>query len=279
MPPAGGLDLFWSGTSCKDHSRLKTTKQMHVGCLRKDTGGCSSYTYKHGWQAVHKNVQPMFSFFENVTTLLEFSQDKAGKQQKPAIFDVKKHCKKLGYSFSYTQVDSQLYLVRQRRNRVWGHACRSSDTSWKEMWADTLLNFGSQLNFPFTEVFAQNLPIQKVENSGQSKAVMRAIQKASTEGKGQDLFIDVTTSESRNEFNISMLPCVNPKHPVYSTRMERFVLPEEFLSCQGIWANDYPVPAAVQKTCKKQLAQDLAGQARLNFYSCRYCTVLYSKTS
>lgn len=281
VPAVAELDVFFSGTSCKDHSRLNACGKEHRGCLDRDTGGSSSYTYQHGWKGVLTNVQPPVAFFENVNTMIEHTSDSSGKKYPPAILAVENHAKDMGYDFAYTSVNSAFYLVRQRRNRVWGCASmqqEKSDTQWKTSWASTFVEMGSNLNFAFEDVFEEGLPLEKVFNPNQSEAVQRALQNAGVSGKGQNLFVDVTSSEKRCESNVAMLPCVNPKHPVYSTQLERFVKPKEFLSCQAIWARDFPVPQAVEAVSRTPLGQDLAGHclgSAVTICTVQYCTVMY----
>lgn len=219
VPGVGELDLFFTGTSCKDHSRLNASGKEHRGCLNRDTGGTSSYTYQHGWQGVLTHVQPPVAFFENVTTMIEHTSDSKGQKHPPAILDVEKHAKDMGYTFSYTSVNSAFYFVRQRRNRVWGCASMPVEKSsmasmasseWKSSWVSSFREMGCNLNFSFWDVFEEGLPMEKVSNENQAKSVQRALHKAATEGKGQNLFVDVTTSSARSESNIAVQHCNAP---------------------------------------------------------------------
>lgn len=79
------IDVFICGPSCKDISRLNTSRQEKVGCYQESAGNSaaadcgSSKTYKLGFLKVLDMFCPALAIYENVKAATEKSKDAAGK--------------------------------------------------------------------------------------------------------------------------------------------------------------------------------------------------------
>ena len=64
---------------------------------------------------------------------------------------------KMGYTFEHQKLDSRYYLLRQRRNRVWGSAARNVDETYKENLQATVHAMSSTWQFKYNDVFDSSL--------------------------------------------------------------------------------------------------------------------------
>eukprot|EP00435_Cladocopium_sp_Y103_P020693 s954_g5.t1 len=79
---------------------------------------------------------------------------------------------------------------------------------------------------------------------------------------GNNVFVDASASIARSAIPESCLDCttcITPKHPIYSTFLERYVQPKEMLGLQAMWQVDSSNPAAFKAMSESSLAQDLCG--------------------
>lgn len=80
------------------------------------------------------------------------------------------------------------------------------------------------------------------------------------DGQSDNLFVNIGTSRDRLEFASETTPCVSPGHRIWSTKMQRTLLPVEHLCAQGVWRCDAEVPEAFDHLLSDQsLARDMAG--------------------
>ena len=222
-----------------------------------DHSGTSGFTYKHGVLDAMKHTQPALFFWENVTTVAETDE--------PPVQKVAEDMDVLGYVFEWTKVDAQNYLLRQRRNRVYGSADLNSGQdakSYAEAMEKTMRRMESDVRFPFAEVFDETLPPEKPRNNTAQHNVDLAKQKSQIE-QHTDLYVDASNSKSRGvEAAMDVLPCIKPTHPIYSIRLERYVTVAEMFKAQGLFRDDFDNPEAVDEILRSDKdAQDLVGNA------------------
>ena len=104
-----------------------------------------------------------------------------------------------GYMFVYKCVDSQKYLVRQRRNRVWGVTIPRSGCEQDGLFSarfDAMLehleNIG--ISFPVDAIFDSTLPKETMSNRTLARHVREASAKAMLAGRSDDVYVDAHTS-------------------------------------------------------------------------------------
>lgn len=179
--------------------------------------------------------------------------------------------KQLGYTFTWQLVDTQLFLLRQRRTRVWGVADLMSNVSESELstkMSETTERMTSDVHFPYDKVFDTTRPKEKLLNQTQKSKLKQAIEKSELNGNGDDVFIDCSTSRDRDsEFCNGISTCIRPTHKVYSNKLQRFLTTKELWSCQGLWLDSFPNADAVKEIMKSRTnAQDLAGVVNQLFF-------------
>ena len=179
---------------------------------------------------------------------------------------IKRDLKDRGYLFQWSKMDAQQYLLRQRRNRVYGCADLDEGQDAKlfcQNMQSTIENMASDVSFPFDDIFDRTLPKCALHGNALDQ-VNAALEASISKCESQNLFVDTSTSSQRNpEAAEGVTTCIRPSHPIYSTELQRFVTAREMFLCQGLFPQDFENPAAVQhlwETDPKQ-AQDLAGNA------------------
>ena len=132
-------------------------------------------------------------------------------------------------------LDSQYHLVPQRRNRVWGLAHMANGETSKSRFSEQFLDGlrSTRTNFQF----GMDVNFEKPSAESELKLGRHSelVAKAKECIPSQNLFIDCSSSTDRNAFVDGVLPCVTPSHPIFSTALNRYVYPREFLQAQGIW--------------------------------------------
>lgn len=155
-------------------------------------------------------------------------------------------------------LDSQNYLLPQRRHRVWGlvylitgHDNASDvETAFKE----TLTALQSNFQFPTRLMFPQKPP-QEPNNTRLESLVEIAKRKYPY---SQNVIIDATSSEKWAIMADNVIPCLTPTHGYYSTGLGRFLEGEDFLNAQGLWKSAFN-PTAYKAL--EELGQDIAGNS------------------
>ena len=83
---------------------------------------------------------------------------------------------------------------------------------------------------------------------------------AAKDGQSDNLFVNIGTSKDRVEFASETTPCISPGHKIWSTKLQRTLLPLEHFHAQGVWRCDTEVPEAFDSLLSDQtLARDMAG--------------------
>ena len=277
------LDMILSGPSCKNLSKENSKRMQFLECY-SDGSGSSGETYQLGFKEAIKQTSPTVGLFENTVGVAECPKDPKDKTKKlPAPVEiVTEDMSELGYVFEYQRVDSQKYLVRQRRNRVWGSAnLRNSATQdeYHVAMKTTMDMLASEHHFDFSKCFEEGLPIGIPANKGFELNLVNALQRAELIGQDpSDLFLDCSTSKSRSErpemaFGVST--CVRPTHKIYTHKYRRCLTPKEHWRCQGLFEGDFAAPDAVKEVLNQiTLARDLAGRDR-NIYIYTYTVYIY----
>ena len=178
---------------------------------------------------------------------------------------VERDLKKLGYVFQYSKLDTQNYLLLQRRNRVYGLGDLDDGQDpnlLKKKMAATLADMSSNQRFSFESVFDASLPKIVLRGNAEEK-VRQALELSLLANHSQNIFVDTSTSAARKpEVGMGVLTCVRPSHPVYSVKLGRYITASEFLKCQGIWKEDFGNPSAMDALLDSPAkGQDLAGNA------------------
>ena len=173
----------------------------------------------------------------------------------------------LGYIFHWQKIDAQFYLVRQRRERIWGIADLKSEVDPKDFSnriKRTLESMASTEHFEYEKCFDHDIPKMKLKSKVPKQKLEQAISKVRLSGDdtdNPDVFIDCSTSMQRApEFAVGVATCVRPSHQIYSNRLGRYLSVSELWACQGLFKESFANPKAVDDVMANQTqAQDLAG--------------------
>ena len=169
---------------------------------------------------------------------------------------------------AWTELDSQNFLVRQRRTRIWGLAEASTGQTKERLrksYGDAISELHSHFSFDMHQVFMQGLRTEEPRRQLEHQILQKAKDKALEKNQNIDnLFFDASTSRSRLEtsveYAVDVTTCITPTHDVYSTALQRYLLPQEFLNAQAIFRCDAAVPRAYDKMIV-HLGQELAGNS------------------
>lgn len=178
-----------------------------------------------------------------------------------------KDLEELGYVMEHALVDTQNYLLRQRRNRVYATADVSNGQSaapYGEKMEETMQALGSSdALISFEQIFDMSLPKKPLSSDRQHQKLQQALEAACLKAQSNNIFIDNSTSNSRMaEYAVDVLTCVRPTHAIYSQKLARFVTVKEMWACQGLFESSFENPSAVHDMLARPAeAQDLAGNA------------------
>ncbi|CAK9018622.1 unnamed protein product [Durusdinium trenchii] len=255
-------DLHLCGPSCKDLSILEAARGIHNVYIMQD-----AMKIHQAWARVDQPIDlDLEPIYENVKSVAEQTRSATGDIHRPVIEVVKEDVEALGYRFAFNKVDSQHFLVRQRRNRVYGVAethCGSTraEGEFDRMLSGALSSLQTHFHFRMEECFLSDQPQEKIRGGRLQDQINVAMEKARA-GHGENIFVDCSTSSQRApEAATNVVTCVSPTHDVYSNLLQRFLKPEEFLWAQGIWRADAENPVAYDEMISSGLAQDLAGNS------------------
>ena len=174
----------------------------------------------------------------------------------------------MGHSFCFSKVDTQRFLLPQRRNRVFGISASQGTLTQEEInaeekkWKKAFSCLGqSPHRFSLTDI---------LEGASLPEAKLRALDaknlsaaRANAKRKGQDvsdICLHMGSSEDRLEFCVGASTCIRPSHDVYYAKLKRTFTGQELLRMQGVFMNDFSVPEAISNI-EEQLARDFAGNA------------------
>ena len=198
-----------------------------------------------------------------VWQLLSQSCSTAPRQDMQEDFDAR------GYCFEWCRLDSQEYLLRQRRNRVWATAdvSRGQDSAeYGKLMLKTVRSLATENLFPFEETFDMSRPAQPnfLKTPLAKGRISTVVEKARSQGKPDtNLFIDCATSSTwGGESAHDVTPCIRPSHAVWSTKLERPVHVDEMFRCQGLFESAFPCKEAFRAILQEpKQAQDLCGNS------------------
>ena len=128
--------------------------------------------------------------------------------------------------------------------------------------AATLGDMSSEMRFKFEDTFDETLP-EVIPKGNAAANIESAQERAAVKNLSMNLFIDTSTSlQWETEFAEGMSTCVRPSHPIYSTKLNRYINVHEMALCQGIFKNDFESPEAVSEFFECQAdGQDIVGNA------------------
>ena len=172
----------------------------------------------------------------------------------------------LGYVLEFGKVDTQNYLLPQRRNRIYATADVSMGQnveSYAKAMQTTMDDLSSDALIDVKLIFDDTLPKSWLTTERQTSKLKEALEAACLHEGSQNVFIDGSTSNGRTaEYAVNVLTCVRPSHQIYSQRLQRWVAVEEMWLAQGLFPKNFENPHAVEAVLENQsLAQDLAGNA------------------
>lgn len=154
----------------------------------------------------------------------------------------------------------QLFLLPQRRNRVWGLAAVAGTSEVDKMednFSRALDDMSTRVKLPAEEIFEKGLPQVDPPEGRQAQLVERAKNVFGSD----DIFVDTSTSLKRLYAKVGGAPCITPEHPIYSTKLKRFLTPAEFLSAQGLFKSCFKDSVWQQMVTVPKFGQDLAGNS------------------
>ena len=161
----------------------------------------------------------------------------------------------------WKQVDSQNYLLRQRRCRVWGLAVlNTGGESWPELntcFHEMLDSMQSNFQFPMREVFEKKA--QEKPKEGRHTKLVDFSKKVFS--GNPNIFVDCSTSLKKHIHAADVCTCITPGHPVYSTELKRYLTGKDFLMCQGLWPSCWSATGFKELVSNPRFAQDLAGNS------------------
>lgn len=198
--------------------------------------------------------------------------DKDGELQPPLIETVVEDMDERGHSFSYRTVDTQSYLLPQRRNRVFGCAAAKRAKTPEEIelesksWKDTFARLGmgpKEQQFDLTDLLEDGLdaePLQAPQDIQNWKAAKANVKRTKGKAQAQPMCLHMGSSSDRLEYALGASTCVRPTHGIYCEVVQRPLVPLELLRLQGVFPSDFPFPDAIEAVSEK-LLKDMAGNA------------------
>ena len=172
----------------------------------------------------------------------------------------------LGYVLEYGKINTQDYLLPQRRNRVYATADVSTGqdgNDYSKRMKDTMEDLASDANISLDQICDLSLPPEWLSTERQNDKLRQALEHACLKSGSQNVFIDGSTSNSREaEYAVGVLTCVRPSHSIFSQKLQRWITVEEMWNAQGLFKVNMANPAAVDKMlASPKDAQDMAGNA------------------
>ena len=159
----------------------------------------------------------------------------------------------------YDTLDSQDFLLPQRRHRVWGIASviTGKDTleDLEQRYKLCLASMRSNAQLPM-ELNFPPAPKQPIQAGRQQKLLAKAKELRPT---SKNLFLDCSSSLKRIAFADGVCPCITPTHPIYSQAMERYLNSQDILNGQGLWRSCYN--DAVYDQMLEKCAESLSGNS------------------
>ena len=267
---APAVDIFIAGFVCNSVSSENSRRGTHGDCIAAGTGKTGS-TFE-GLRRFVEKVRPKIVICENVVGLL-----KRTCGGRPQIVDVGEAFQCLGYNFAYRHVDAKMYLLPQRRTRVWMWAIRKDISAAP---ADSAAPAASRVNEilerleqPEPAPLSAFLPAKagghcprQELNAREVKAVNYVLSNSSVWGLDkaalEGLVIDVSKSAGRAPWCAGATPCVLPNSRLYWRHVQRVLGPREVAALQGIWPAEFGCLSAWRDDLhRSRVVADMAGNA------------------
>ncbi|CAK8992980.1 unnamed protein product [Durusdinium trenchii] len=118
-------------------------------------------------------------------------------------------------------------------------------------------DMSTRVKLPAEEIFEKGLPQVDPPEGRQAQLVERAKNVFGSD----DIFVDTSTSLKRLYAKVGGAPRITPEHPIYSTKLKRFLTPAEFLSAQGLFKSCFKDSVWQQMVTVPKFGQDLAGNS------------------
>ena len=170
-------------------------------------------------------------------------------------------------------LDTQQYLLPQRRNRVWAASMMSTGnvdaTEFEAGFRRGLESLQSGFQFPHSVNF-KDLPPQRPRSDHHKKLIQHAVDHYLSD----DVFVDCSTTEQYKTSAQSVLPCLTPGHPLYSTALNRYLVQEDFMAAQGLWPSCFKEDVYKEILESKAIAQSICG----NSFSSTVCQAVIMVT-
>lgn len=172
---------------------------------------------------------------------------------------------------AFELLNSQNFTLPQRRHRVWGIATLISagvdPKSVQDSYKRCLRSMRANFQFP-REMNFGNKPHEAPRNERRQKHVTATLE---TNFGDMDVFIDCAGSMDRPAKAYGVMPCITPRHPMYSVGLQRYMDSEDFLNGQGLWKSNFSDVGWNELMANLTLAHDLAG----NSFSSTVCQAVF----
>ena len=254
--PCPKTDVLIAGPSCVNVSGMRIDGARFVGCLEEgheEYAACeSSVTYKQGVLKAAEQMEAAIVLYENVPRVLHHCKDDAGEVHEPAIKTVEADLTRLGYHVQYRSLNTQDFALPQRRNRAWLMASKGPLSEIGAVEA-TFVDMSSAVHVG--NIFQQGLPKGVLSSKGQKQVEALLDQFRAERSDYKDLFLAPNTSSGRGtEHNVGATTCLRPTSQVWSESLGRYLSGMEHLMCQGIFAQDFAEPSAVERLAQRRTA-------------------------
>jgi len=259
------VDMFVAGFVCKSVSQENSHRASFSHCIA-EASGATGETFG-GVLGYVRCFHPKVVICENVSGLLKRAQGCDAQ-----IIQVRKAFEEAGYVFAYKQLDARIFLVPQRRMRVWMWAIRSDVAAASA--AGEVQTVLSALERPqpvalhkFLKPAACDVRARQTTNDREDHVLDHIVQanrplQRLEAGELTDLVVDVAKSAERAPWCVGATPCVLPNSRLYWRRQQRVLGAREMLALQGIWPRDFPaLESWCQSDTRSRVLMDMAGNA------------------
>ena len=265
--PIPQADILIEGPSCLNFSKVRPDTAKFVGCLESGDAhyqGCeSSTTYTHGFRDAAARMKCTFCIYENVATVMHNRKDEKGEVHPPPMEVVEDDMRAAGMTWQARVLDTQDFVLPQRRTRAWGMGTReeADPEDFVRRCEQCLVDMRSAIHVE--GFWEDNLP--RVPFPMKSQARLDALKERYKHDRldHQDLFVDPHSSSGRDlEHGVGVSTCLRPANSVWSARLQRFLTGTEHLRLQGIFPDDFLNPGAVHALGQRRCAaMSFAGKA------------------
>ena len=259
------VDIFIAGFVCKSVSMQNKRRGKAKNCIRKSSG-LTGITFKGIVEYVNAK-KPAVVILENVKGLMIGNQ-----RRKPVINDVAESFKKCGYAFDYRLLNTQRYLLPQRRHRCWMWAFRGRrNQGAAERAGDAICGLGQNTCWKMEDLFTQvrarpDQPSKKLLY--RERTVVKEVQKKFKRSRcdiWSGLVVDVGQSVRHLHFcDNSAAPCILPNSKIFGKvgRSWQVLSIEQLMALQGIFKEDFKeLSAWAKEKGKRGTSRDLIGNA------------------